>query len=646
MLRPTALAICFSISAMINAPARADSPALLADALRAAQAEDWPSATASALAAGPLAADMILWQRLRDGKGSFAEYRDFLARHPDWPGLPLLREKGEASLGAGADPASVVAYFRDLAPQTGTGSAALIDAYLARHDSKAAAAEAARAWRILPMSDAEHALFVNRYAPMLAAHHDGRTAAMLRAGNIADVRRMLPLDSAYTRAVATVRVALQANENGVDDLIAALPERALNSGGLAYDRFRWRIRRNFYDSAADLLLERSTSAARLGDPQQWADWRRRLARREMRDGSARRAYEIASRHFLTEGADFADLEWLSGYIALRRLDDPATALKHFQRFAKAVNGPISLARAGYWQGRAYEALGRSADAQSAYGEGARYQTAFYGLLSAEKIGLPLSPAMVGQETYPDWRGSDIAASSVFQMARLLQAAGDRVQALRFLLHLGESLSGSDIGRLAGLALEWGDANSALLLAKAAADKGVIWPAAYFPMNGIEAMNLPVDPELALAIARRESEFNTAAVSGAGARGLMQVMPGTAKLMAAQAGLGYDGGKLTTDWQYNARLGSAYLARLIGEFGPVPVLVTAGYNAGPGRPRQWIADLGDPRSNEVDVVDWIENVPYRETQNYIMRVTESLPIYRARLTGKTGPLRFSQELKGR
>ena len=457
---------------------------------------------------------------------------------------------------------------------------------------------------------------------------------------------MLPLDSAYTRAVATVRVALQANENGVDDLIAALPERALNSGGLAYDRFRWRIRRNFYDSAADLLLERSTSAARLGDPQQWADWRRRLARREMRDGSARRAYEIASRHFLTEGADFADLEWLSGYIALRRLDDPATALKHFQRFAKAVNGPISLARAGYWQGRAYEALGRSADAQSAYGEGARYQTAFYGLLSAEKIGLPLSPAMVGQETYPDWRGSDIAASSVFQMARLLQAAGDRVQALRFLLHLGESLSGSDIGRLAGLALEWGDANSALLLAKAAADKGVIWPAAYFPMNGIEAMNLPVDPELALAIARRESEFNTAAVSGAGARGLMQVMPGTAKLMAAQAGLGYDGGKLTTDWQYNARLGSAYLARLIGEFGPVPVLVTAGYNAGPGRPRQWIADLGDPRSNEVDVVDWIENVPYRETQNYIMRVTESLPIYRARLTGKTGPLRFSQELKGR
>lgn len=646
MFRRTSFVLCLAVIALAHTPARGENPTLLAEALRLAEVKDWPSATARSKASGPLAADMILWQRLRDGEGSFAEYRDFLARHPDWPGLPLLQEKGEASLGAGADPASVITYFSGLAPQTGTGSAALIDAYLGRGDTKAATAEAARAWRNLPMTDAEQALFVGRYAPMLAAHHDGRTAAMLRAGNIADVRRMLPLNSAYTRSIAAARVALQANEKGVDELIASLPEKAANSGGLAYDRFRWRIRKNLYDSAADLLLECSTSADSLGDPDQWADWRRRLARKEMREGDSLRAYKMASRHFLTEGSDFADLEWLSGYIALRKLNDPATALKHFQRFAKVVSGPISLARAGYWQGRAYEALGRKADAQVAYGEGARYQTAFYGLLSAEKVGLPLSPAMVGGETYPNWRGSAVAASSVFQMAQLLQAAGDRVQALRFLLHLGESLSGEDIGRLAGLAMEWGDANTALLLAKAAADKGVVWPAAYFPMNGIEAMNLPVDPELALAIARRESEFNPAAVSGVGARGLMQVMPGTAKLMAAEIGLGYDGGKLTSDWQYNAKLGSAYLARLIGEFGPAPVLVAAAYNAGPGRPRQWIADLGDPRSNAVDVVDWIENIPFRETQNYIMRVTESLPIYRARLTGKTGPLRFSEELKGK
>ena len=197
-----------------------------------------------------------------------------------------------------------------------------------------------------------------------------------------------------------------------------------------------------------------------------------------------------------------------------------------------------------------------------------------------------------------------------------------------------------------MALEWKDANAALLLAKAAAGKGVIWPRAYFPLNGLEAMILPVSTELALSIARRESEFNPAAVSGAGARGLMQVMPATAKRMAGELGLGYEGGRLTSDWQYNARIGSAYLAGLIKEFGPTPVLVAAGYNAGPGRPRRWIDELGDPRTDGVDVVDWIEHIPFRETQNYIMRVTESLPIYRARLAAKSGPLRFSQELKGR
>ncbi|MDH5451863.1 MAG: lytic transglycosylase domain-containing protein [Paracoccaceae bacterium] len=646
MIRHIAFAACLFLFAMGSEPARADNPSLLADALRSASAKDWEAATAKSRTAGPLAADIITWQRLRDGSGELAEYRDFLARHADWPGLPYLREKGEAVLGAVTDPSAIIAYFTDFAPQTGTGSAALITAYQTRGDAGSAATEAARAWRNLSMTDAEHDLFVTRFAPLLADHHDGRTAAMLRAGKIRDVRRMLPLNSAYTRSIAAARVALQASDKGVDDLIAALPEKALASGGLAYDRFRWRIRKNLYDSADELLLERSTNVANLGDPEQWADWRRRLARKEMREGDARRAYAMAARHFLTEGSDFADLEWLAGYIALRKLNDANTALAHFDRFEKAVNGPISLARAGYWKGRAFEALGRNVEAQTAYAEGARYQTAFYGLLSAEKIGLPLSPAMAGRETYPDWRGASFAGSSVFQAAQLLQASGDRTQALRFLLHLSESLNGEDIGRLAGMAIEWGDANTALLLAKAAADKGVVWTSAYFPMNGIEEMTLPVGMDLALSIARRESEFNPGAVSGAGARGLMQVMPGTAKLMAAKLGLGYDARKLTTDWRYNAQLGSAYLAGLIEEFGPVPVLVAAGYNAGPGRPRQWITELGDPRSDAVDVIDWIEHIPFRETQNYIMRVSESLPIYRARLSGKAGPLRFSQELVGK
>lgn len=624
---------------------RADDATGLARALRLAEAGDWNAASAGARNAGALAGEIVEWQRLRTGNGAPADYLAFLTRRPDWPGLALLRREGEAAFD-GASAEAVLAYFAGSAPQTGTGSLALIAAFQARGDGAAAGAEAVRAWRSLPLTEAEQSRFLAGYGAVLADHHDGRTAAMLRAGYLADARRMLPLNGAYTRAVAEARIALQADDKGIDGIIAALPAMAAGSGGLAYDRFRWRIRKDLYDSAADLLLERSVSAESLGDPAQWADWRRRLARREMREGDPARAYRMAAEHHLSAGSDYADLEWLAGYIALRKLGDAKAALIHFDRFAAAVATPVSLSRAGYWQGRAHEALGQGAAAQAAYAEGARYQSAFYGLLSAERIGLPLSPALAGREGYPDWKGAAFTRSSVFGAAVLLREAGARDLARRFLSHLAEGLSGEDTGRLAGLALDWKEPHIALVLAKAAAEKGAIWPRAYFPLNGLEAMDLPVAPELALAIARRESEFNPVVVSSAGARGLMQVMPGTAKMMARKIGFGYDAGKLTADWAYNARLGAAYLADLVAEFGPSPLLVAAGYNAGPGRSRQWITALGDPRSDKVDPVDWIEHIPFQETQTYVMRVAESLPIYRARLSGKSGPLRFTDELRGR
>lgn len=646
MFRPLMLAA--SLTLALSLPLQADDVPTFARALTLAEGRDWPGARDLGQRAGPLAASVIDWMRLRDGSGAFAEYPAFLSAHPDWPGLALLREKGEATIGAGADPARVVAYFAGGAPQTGAGALALIDAHLTRGERKAAVAAAVAAWRSLPLSQADQDGFLARLGPELAEHHDGRVAAMLAAGHTDSARRMLPLASPGTRAVAEARIALQENGKGIDALIAAVPARMAASPGLAYDRFRWRIRKDRYDEAEALLLERSQSAKALGDPEVWAEWRRRLARKEMREGDPARAYQIATRHHLTPaaGEDYADLEWLSGYIALRKLKDPRAALTHFDRFAAAVSGPISLSRAAYWQGRAHEALGDKARARAAYAEGARYQTAFYGLLSAEKVGLPLSPAMTGRSTLPDWRGAAFTGSTVFQAALLLEEAGRRDLAQRFLLHLAEGLSGEDIGRLAAMARDEGDANTALVLAKKAASKGVVWPGVYFPLNGLEALDLPVEPELALAIARRESEFNPAVVSGAGARGLMQVMPATAKRMAGKLGLGYEPAKLTADWKYNARLGSAYLAELVAEFGPSPVLVAAGYNAGPGRPRQWIDAFGDPRRKDVDVVDWIESIPFEETRNYVMRVAESLPVYRARLRGDAGQaLRFTRELKG-
>ncbi len=642
MIRPMMLALALAIAAPQS---RAEDTGVLAQALAAAKADDWAQAQALGTRSGPLGGDIIAWQRLRAGEGGFADYEAFIAKNPNWPGMALLRREGEAFLD-GIEPARIRAYFAAQAPQTGAGSLALIAALAVTGANSKADAEAIRAWRTLPMDDTEHARFLLDHGPLLAEHHAGRIVTMLAEGRRADAKRMLALVPAGTREVAAARIGLQEQSNGVDALIAAVPERMAGSAGLAFDRFTWRIRKDRYDDAATLMLERSDSAENLGQPEAWANWRRILARREMRLGDGRRAYAMAARHHLSEGSDYADLEWLAGYIALRKLGDAATAQTHFQRFRAAVNGPISLARAAYWEGRALEALGRPDDARAAFAFGAEYQTSFYGLLSAEKLGLPLDAALTGAEKYPEWRVAPFTKSSVFQAATLLHGAGDNALATRFLLHLAEDLSGDDIGALAGMALEWDQANMALLLAKAAADKGRVWPRAYFPLSGLENLTLPVAPELTLSIARRESEFDPAVISHAGARGLMQVMPGTAKLMAPKIGQPYELSRLTTDPGYNAQLGAAYLAELVAEFGPSPLLVASGYNAGPGRPRRWIEELGDPRAEGVDPIDWIEHIPFRETQNYIMRVAESLPIYRARLTGQPGPLRLSEELKGR
>ena len=650
MFRRLSLAASFAFLALSAPMVRADDPGLLAKALAAADGGNWESALADGQASGVLAADIVAWRMLRevDTRAPFGTYYDMLNRHPDWPGLKLLRKQGEAAIAGGEAPDLILAYFAGGAPQTGAGSLALARAYAAQGDAQAAEAEAIRGWRNLPMTEADQAAFLAEYGPALAEHHGGRMAAMLWAGELENAKRMLPLVGEGTRAVAEARIALQEDAEGITKLIRAVPAKMAGSAGLAYDRFRWRIKKDKYDDAIALMLERSASAESLGDPEAWAEWRRKLARKEMREGDPRRAYKLAARHQLRpeDGEDYADLEWLAGYIALRKLGDAKTALTHFNAFAKVAKGPISLGRAGYWQGRALEALGRKAEAAAAYAEGARYQTSFYGLLSAERVGLPLSPALAGGEKLPDWHGAAFRQTSVFQAGILLMAARERPLASRFLLQVSESLSGQDIGRLAGLALQADEPYVALTLAKAAADKGVIWPSAYFPLVGIDHLKLPVRNELVLSIARRESEFNASAQSAAGAKGLMQVMPATGKLVAGRVGLSYDGAKLGSDFAYNARIGAAYLAELEAEFGRSPLLVAAGYNAGPGRSRKWMAAFGDPRAAGVDPVDWVESIPFAETQTYVMRVAESLPIYRARIAGQTEPVRFWDELKGR
>lgn len=614
-------------------------------ALALAARGDWTFARAEGQAAGPVQADVIDWMRLRAGEGSFADYAGFAARNADWPGMDLLRRKAEDKLTEAA-PSDVALWFSGTRPQTGQGALSLIAALQALGQDDKARTAAEQAWRSLKLTEAEEAAFLARYGDMVAPWHGGRMQTMLDRGEIAQAARLVPLVTPGTRAVAEARLALQRRATGVDDLINAVPGYMRDSSGLARDRAVWRWRNDMEQGAADIVLERSGDADSLGDPAAWAKLRAQLARFFLRAGDVRLAYKLAARHRMEPGGgDWADLEWLSGYAALK-LGDAPTALRHFDRLAERVGGPISLSRAAYWRGRALEVIGRTGEAMEAFRTGAQWQTAYYGLLSAERIGAELDPGFAAPAPLPAWHGGPYITSTVFQAAQALHLAKNEDLAARFILHLEESLPADQIPPLASLAEDWNDPYLALSLAKRAAESGTVLVQAYYPLPVLTTNDLGVPEELALSIARRESEFDHTVISHAGARGLMQLMPGTAQLMATATGLPYDQARLTTDPTYNLQLGGAYLAKLRAEFGTSPVLVAAGYNAGPGRPRRWITEMGDPRVPTVDVVDWVEMIPFAETRNYVMRVAESLPVYRARLgQPDTGPIRFTEELRG-
>jgi soluble lytic murein transglycosylase len=622
-------------------PAAADDSAALRDAFRFAEVGDWAGAQAAVASAGDIARDVVEWRRLRAGKGDLGEYEAFLVRRKDWPGLPLLHEKGEVAVARSSTPARVIAYFAEGKPETAAGSLALIRVL----GPEAARAEAVRAWTALSFTVEEEDALLGLYGDTLKSTHWARLDRLLWDGNAVEAQRMLPRVSDDWRAIATARLALAAEAADAPALVEAVPKAVADDAGLAYARFVYRMRKDRTDDAAAMILDRSASAERLGDPAKWAARRANLARLLMRTGDARVAYQVASMHRLTEGADYADLEFVAGFIALRKLGDAGAALVHFQNVQAAVVTPISLSRALYWQGRAYEAMEKDAEAEAAYKAAAKHSTAYYGLLAAERLGLPLDAGLLSDKRPADWQGAAFADDSVLNAARLILAAGDRTLAKRFVLHLAESLDGNELDQLADAFLQIDEPHIALLVAKAAAERGVILPRAYFPVPDMVPEGLAVSRALALSIARRESEFDPAVVSPAGARGLMQVMPGTAKLMSPVTGMAYDAGKLTTDPAYNVAHGAAYLRTLVDEFGPSVALVASGYNAGPGRPRRWIGEFGDPRKADVDVVDWVETIPLSETRTYVMRVVESLVIYRAKLKGAVGPARISAELRG-
>lgn len=644
-LIPALSAVTVTVAVAVSPIALWASPAseALMRAYTAQRAGDWDGSVAAVSGVGR---DIMQWHYLRSGRGDWQAYRDFLDENADWPGLPLLAQKGEAVIPTNAPAQDVIDYLTAYPPRTSAGAIALIRAYRAQGATADAEAQAVLSWNSLPLSAEAQSALLSEYGGLLAPHHVARAQMLLWREDFDAVKSMAEVLPEGWPALAEAVRRLKANEGGVDVAIEAVPAALADHPALQYARFDWRMRRGRNADALTLLLQASAGREALGNPEAWGNRRRMLARQMMRDGKAQLAYGAASRHALLPEEDhYSDLEWLAGYISLRYLNAPAQALSHFNNFRLSVATPISLGRAGYWEGRALEAMGAPEDAAAAYAFGARYQTSFYGQLAAEKIGADLPADLIAPPRYGDVSRAGFIGTSVLQAGLLLFEADERPLAARFLRHLGESLTAEELGQLGDLALGL-DPYLAVLVAKFAADQGIVLPGAYYPLHELAEAQMPVAPELALAIARRESEFNPRAQSHVGARGLMQLMPKTGAAMAEKLGVA----EFETDSLYdpvlNAQLGSAYLAQLIEEFGANMPLVAAGYNAGPSRARDWLSRYGDPRGGGVDPVDWVEHIPFRETRNYVMRVTESLAIYRGRLSGAVPERTISRDLSGR
>ncbi|MGB1026327.1 MAG: transglycosylase SLT domain-containing protein, partial [Rhodospirillaceae bacterium] len=403
----------------------------------------------------------------------------------------------------------------------------------------------------------------------------------------------------------------------------------------------WRRRNNLASGALELHLGDAAQpgVTQTGNQKAWWTERAILARAAIRRGDYRTAYRLASGHGSTHSGSRAEAEWIAGWVALRFQKQPDTAFKHFTTLFENVSTPISLSRGAYWAGRSLAAKGDTAGAEAWYRKAAQYPNAFYGQLAIDHLGESLSNYWPKTDVVPTAEDyAAVAADSRAQTAARLAQTGRNQELLSFLLKLEADVESPGARVLIGdIALREGHLGEAVFYARRAALDGTLLLAAGYPMDPdltaalIEASaENGLEPALVMGLIRQESNFNPIVVSPAGARGLMQIMPATAQIVARQVKLPYSRDKLTADPSFNIVLGTKYLGDLMKQFGGSEILSAAGYNAGPGRPIQWMDRNGDPRRAQVDTLDWIEKIPFNETRNYVQRVLEGMWAFRQRL----------------
>ena len=545
---------------------------------------------------------------------------------------------------SGLTPQQIITWFGGGEPSTIEGVIALAGAEQASGQGSAAFARIRQAWRSRPFDADVQRQLLSHFADALSQEdHIRRAQVLLYGGQASAARELIPLLPEGQQALARARLALRQGTSDAITLSEAVPNELSQDPGLRFERAVYDRRRGDDGQAR---LDLAGPAPEPLNPEMasriW-DERYQLTLSALRIGDNQGAYNAAANSGLSSGPDAAEAEFYAGWIALTRLQNPTLAEGHFKALDRIGSSPITRARALYWRGRAVEAMADLDAAQPFYEAAAKYSVTFYGQLAAEKIGL--TQLDLGKD--PVIRNADrsrFEARETVRAARLLIESGYRDLFRTFVLSLDDTLpSAEEEALLVDLVRGYGDLEAAMKVVRSAAQRGFILPERGYPIRTPPEAAEAAEPALVLGITRQESSFDPMARSGSGARGMMQLMPGTAAILARKVGVSFTADQLY-DPDYNMRLGSTFLSQLVNGFSGSYVMAIAGYNAGPGRPTSWSAFCGDPRGSGTDPIDFIECIPFSETRNYVMRVMEGMQVYRARLNNGNGPLTLSADLR--
>ena len=643
------VAALFAVAPVHAAGLAADEYSLGRQALAAARGgRCWEASSLASSISEPVAAKVALWTCFTrsHGAAAFSETARFVSENPDWPEQKLMRQRAEEAITIGTPADESVDWFGRFPPVSGTGRVRYSEALQAVGREGEAAEVARKAWIESDIPPADERALVSGFGWALDSEaYRQRLDRQLWLGNIAAAERLLNEVDGDTRALANARIGLRRLKISPAAAFDSVPARLQDDPGLRYEMVRWYRKQGPQSEARRLLANYPSNG---GYAALWWTERVALARDARAQGLYEEAYALVSPHGLTTGSEYVDAEWLSGWLALRFLNNPSTAFDHFTTLYDNVRYPVSLARAGYWAGRAASVMGRGGTAAEWYRKAAEHPSAFYGQLAQTQI----EPGK-GKELPPDplpgtTERRVLDDHELARAARLLAELGEQDSLRSFLIRLIEvNDTPSWRQAVASLAEDLSRQDLAVLVSRRAIRDGHLLVSSGYPVlplpRALNGYQDSIEDALILAVIRQESGFDVAAVSSAGARGLMQLMPATARQVASKLNVSFSPSALTRDPEYNVNLGQSYLASLLGRFSGSYVLAVAGYNAGPARANRWLDEIGDPRVSVEEAVDWIEKIPLSETRNYVQRTMENLQVYRAILGGWVVPPTLANDL---